>query len=158
MTDIVVIWWMEDDVDTLHIKRMDCSGSHKYRYRWWVVVRHRNHIYLYSYDPLSHLLYLYKDDPLRVIETYSLHMQCVHIVILPPNHFSSPSSVVSGAASSVHRPLTTSTPLAHRILFKSHDRYRVTSDALINQWLVASPPPPHQPTCLLHCWSIETVS
>jgi hypothetical protein len=38
VTDIVVIWQLEydvtvDDVDTLHVKRMDCSGSHKYRYR-----------------------------------------------------------------------------------------------------------------------------
>jgi hypothetical protein len=36
--DVVVIWHLEDDVavydvDTLHVKRMDCSGSHKYRYR-----------------------------------------------------------------------------------------------------------------------------
>jgi hypothetical protein len=35
---IVVIWQLEvdlvvDDVDIIHVKRMDCSGSHKYRYR-----------------------------------------------------------------------------------------------------------------------------
>jgi hypothetical protein len=38
VADVVTICHLEDDVtvdhvDTLHIKRMDCSGSHKYRYR-----------------------------------------------------------------------------------------------------------------------------
>jgi hypothetical protein len=37
VTDVVVIWQLEDDVSvddvyTLHIKRMDYNGSHKYRY------------------------------------------------------------------------------------------------------------------------------
>jgi hypothetical protein len=36
MTDVVVIWQLEDDVavddvDTLHVNRMDYSESHKYR-------------------------------------------------------------------------------------------------------------------------------
>jgi hypothetical protein len=38
VADVVVICQLMDDVavddvDTLHVKRMDCSGSHKYRYR-----------------------------------------------------------------------------------------------------------------------------
>jgi hypothetical protein len=32
VADVVMIWQLED-VDTLHVKRMDCSGSHKYSYR-----------------------------------------------------------------------------------------------------------------------------
>jgi hypothetical protein len=36
VADVVVIWQLEDDVavddvDTLHVKRMDYSGSHKYK-------------------------------------------------------------------------------------------------------------------------------
>jgi hypothetical protein len=38
VADVVVIWQLEDgvaidDVDIMHVKRMDYSGSHKYRYR-----------------------------------------------------------------------------------------------------------------------------
>jgi hypothetical protein len=41
--DVVVIWQLKDDVtiddvDTLHVKRMDCSESHKYRYRTYIRV------------------------------------------------------------------------------------------------------------------------
>jgi hypothetical protein len=36
--DVVVIWQLKDDVDTLHVKRIDCSESHKYRYRAYIRV------------------------------------------------------------------------------------------------------------------------
>jgi hypothetical protein len=41
--DVVVIWQLKDDVaidnvDILHVKRMDCSESHKYRYRAYIRV------------------------------------------------------------------------------------------------------------------------
>jgi hypothetical protein len=32
VADVVVIWQLEDDVDTLHVNRMDYSGSDKYKY------------------------------------------------------------------------------------------------------------------------------
>jgi hypothetical protein len=33
VADVVMICQLEDEVDTLHAKRMNCSRSHKYRYR-----------------------------------------------------------------------------------------------------------------------------
>jgi hypothetical protein len=42
VVDVVVICQLEDhvvvdDINNLHINRMDCSGSHKYMYRWCIV-------------------------------------------------------------------------------------------------------------------------
>jgi hypothetical protein len=34
------------------------------------------------YVALVHLLYVYKNDPLKIIETYSLHMQIVHVICI----------------------------------------------------------------------------
>jgi hypothetical protein len=31
--DVVVIWQLEDDVNTLHVNRMNCTKSYKYSYR-----------------------------------------------------------------------------------------------------------------------------
>jgi hypothetical protein len=36
---------------------------------------------------LSNPLCIYKNDPLRVIQTYYLYMQSVHVGILAPIHF-----------------------------------------------------------------------
>jgi hypothetical protein len=44
-----------DDVDILHVKRINCSGSYKYRYRGFIVTYNKC-ILTHQYSPLYYEL------------------------------------------------------------------------------------------------------